>query len=83
MRPRGTGTGNYGQAMPLSGGVVLSLAEMNEIKSIKPGRVVCGPGVVLAELDHATRAHSGQELRMHPSTYHTATVGGFIAGVLG
>lgn len=80
VTPRGTGTGNYGQAMPLSGGVVLSLADMNEIKEIAPGRVVCGPGVICAELDKATRAHSGQEIRMHPSTYHTATIGGFIAG---
>ena len=80
VTPRGTGTGNYGQAMPLSGGVVLSLSEMNEIKSIEPGRVICGPGVVVSELDKATQAHSGQELRMHPSTAHTATIGGFIAG---
>jgi FAD/FMN-containing dehydrogenase len=34
VTPRGTGTGNYGQAMPLSGGLVLSLADMNEIKQI-------------------------------------------------
>ena len=80
VTPRGTGTGNYGQAMPLSGGVVLSLARMNEIKSISPGRIVCGPGVICAEIDKATRAHSGQELRMHPSTAQTATIGGFIAG---
>ena len=44
VTPRGTGTGNYGQAMPLSGGVVLSLADMNEVTSIAPGRVVSGPG---------------------------------------
>ena len=80
VTPRGTGTGNYGQAMPLSGGVVLSLAEMNEITSISQGRVVCGPGAILADIDRATRAHSGQELRLHPSTYNTASIGGFIAG---
>jgi FAD/FMN-containing dehydrogenase len=80
VTPRGTGTGNYGQAMPLSGGVVLSLAEMNDVKQISPGRVVSGPGVVLADMDRATRAHSGQELRIHPSTYNTASIGGFIAG---
>ena len=80
VTPRGTGTGNYGQAMPLMGGVVLSLAEMNEIKEIAPGRVVCGPGVICHDLDKAARAHSGQELRLHPSTAHTATIGGFIAG---
>jgi FAD/FMN-containing dehydrogenase len=78
VTPRGTGTGNYGQAMPLSGGVILSLAEMNA--AIAPGRVVCGPGAIIAEIDKATRAHSGQELRMHPSTYATASIGGFIAG---
>ncbi|MEI9409502.1 FAD-binding oxidoreductase [Mesorhizobium salmacidum] len=80
VTPRGSGTGNYGQAMPLSGGVVLNLAEMNEIKSIGPGRVVTGPGAILADIDKATRAHSGQELRLSPSTYNTASIGGFIAG---
>ncbi|MBZ9890282.1 FAD-binding oxidoreductase [Mesorhizobium sp. BR1-1-3] len=80
VTPRGSGTGNYGQAMPLSGGVVLNLAEMDEIKSIAPGRVVTGPGAILADIDKATRAHSGQELRLSPSTYNTASIGGFIAG---
>ncbi len=80
VTPRGTGTGNYGQAMPLSGGVVLNLADMNEIVAISPGRVVCRPGAILADIDRATRAHSAQELRLHPSTYNTASVGGFIAG---
>lgn len=80
VTPRGTGTGNYGQAMPLSGGVVLDLSQMNAVKSIAPGRVVTGPGAILSEIDHETRATSGQELRLHPSTYHTATLGGFIAG---
>ena len=80
VTPRGTGTGNYGQAMPLSRGVVLSLADMNRIKAIHPGRVICEPGVICSDLDKAAREHSGQELRMHPSTAHTATIGGFIAG---
>lgn len=80
VTPRGTGTGNYGQAMPLSGGVVLNLADMNEIVAISPGRVVCRPGAILADIDRATRAHSAQELRLHPSTYNTASIGGFIAG---
>ncbi len=47
VTPRGGGTGNYGQAMPLSGGVVLNLAEMNQVLSIAPGRVV-----VRARRDH-------------------------------
>ena len=80
VTPRGTGTGNYGQAMPLSGGVVLSLADMNAVKSIAPGRVVAEPGAVIAQVDKETRADSRQELRMHPSTADTATLAGFIAG---
>jgi FAD/FMN-containing dehydrogenase len=60
--------------------VVLSLAEMKTVKSIGPGRVVAQAGAVLADIDRATRAHSGQELRMSPSTYNTASIGGFVAG---
>ena len=77
---RGAGTGNYGQAMPLAGGVVLNLAELNRVKEIRPGSVVTEAGAILSEIDGACRRHSGQELRLHPSTYRTATIGGFIAG---
>jgi FAD/FMN-containing dehydrogenase len=80
VTPRGSGTGNYGQAMPLSGGVILSLADLNKVKSIGRGRVVAEAGAILAEIDKQTRAHSQQEIRLHPSTYNTASIGGFIAG---
>ncbi len=79
VTPRGSGTGNYGQAMPLSGGVVLNLAEMNQIREISRGRVRAEAGTIVADIDKATR-ETGQELRMHPSTYHTASIGGFVAG---
>jgi hypothetical protein len=77
---RGAGTGNYGQAMPMRGGVILHMKNMAAVKEIHPGRVVVEPGCLIKDLDAATRAHSGQELRMHPSTYATATIGGFIGG---
>lgn len=80
VTPRGTGTGNYGQAMPLSGGVVLDLSGMNRVGTVAPGRVVTEPGAIMAALDGVTRARSGQELRLHPSTLQTATVGGFVGG---
>ncbi len=76
---RGGGTGNYGQAMPLTGGVLLNLIEMNKVLSISTGRVVCEPGAILRDVDMATAA-SGQELRMYPSTRATASVAGFVAG---
>jgi len=77
---RGAGTGNYGQAMPLEGGCVLHLKNMAAVKEIHPGRVIVEPGCLLKDLDEATRAHSGQEIRMFSSTWATATIGGFIAG---
>ncbi len=40
VTPRGTGTGNYGQAMPLSGGIVLDLSGFNRVSAIGAGRVV-------------------------------------------
>lgn len=80
VTPRGTGTGNYGQAMPLSGGIVLDLSGFDQVKAIHHGRYVAEPGAIIAKIDEQTRAHSRQEVRLHPSTYSTASIGGFIAG---
>ena len=84
VTPRGGGTGNYGQAMPLSGGVVLDLTGLSKVIAVAPGRVVAQAGAILAAIEQATRQHSGQdfgqELRLHPSTYATASIGGFVAG---
>ncbi len=76
---RGAGTGNYGQAMPLTGGVLLNLIDMNRILTIATGRVVGEPGALIGDIDKAAAA-SGQELRMFPSTRGTATIAGFVAG---
>lgn len=76
---RGAGTGNYGQAMPLSGGVVLNLAEMNKVLDVSRGSVRAEAGAIMSAIDAAAH-ESGQELRMHPSTHRTATIGGFVAG---
>ena len=80
LTPRGGGTGNYGQAMPLSGGVVLDLTGMSKVSAVAPGRVVAQAGAILAAIEQTTKQHSGQELRLHPSTYATVSVGGFVAG---
>ena len=82
VTPRGTGTGNYGQAMPLSGGVLLDLSRFNKVLDVSTGRFISEPGAVIADIDKKAR-ESGQELRMHPSTYTTASIGGFIAGGAG
>ena len=77
---RGAGTGNYGQAVPLHGGVVLDLSRMDRIESITPeGVAICQPGVRLGVLE-AEANRTGWELRCYPSTIIKASVGGFLGG---
>jgi len=80
ITPRGAGTGNYGQAMPLSGGAMLSLMNLDRVIDIKPDRVRAEAGVILEKLDEQTIHAVGAEMRFHPSTYRMASLGGFIAG---
>ena len=76
---RGGATGNYGQCVPLEGGVVLDMALLNRIEWQKPGLVRVEAGAKLFDIDAATRPN-GFELRMHPSTKRSAQIGGFVAG---
>ncbi|MEM9948572.1 MAG: FAD-binding oxidoreductase [Cyanobacteria bacterium P01_D01_bin.36] len=76
---RGAGTGNYGQAIPLAGGVVLDMSAMKSVKWVNPGRACVQAGAKLAAIDRVTRPE-GWEIRMAPSTYRTATIGGFVGG---
>jgi FAD/FMN-containing dehydrogenase len=77
---RGGGSGNYGQAMPLQGGLVLDLARMDRVLGIGPHRVRAEAGAKLSRIDQAAQEESGQELRFHPSTLKMGTLGGFVAG---
>jgi hypothetical protein len=80
ITPRGAGTGNYGQAMPLSGGAMLNLMNLDKVISITSDRVRAEAGVIMEKLDEATIHAANSELRFHPSTYRMASLGGFIAG---
>lgn len=76
---RAGGTGNYGQAVPLQGGVLLDITALAAIEWSRPGVIRVGAGAKLNAIDAALQP-SGWELRMHPSTKRTATIGGFVAG---
>jgi FAD/FMN-containing dehydrogenase len=76
---RGGGTGNYGQCVPLQGGVVLDMTGFDTIEWHRGDVVRAAPGIHLNKLDEALRPN-GWESRMHPSTKRTASLGGFIAG---
>ena len=79
---RGGGTGNYGQCVPLVGGLVLDTTEMLRVLDIQSGRCTVQAGARLHDIELAVR-ETGQALRMWPSTWRVATVAGFIAGGFG
>jgi FAD/FMN-containing dehydrogenase len=79
LTARGGGTGNYGQAVPLAGGIILDMAALDRIEWLREGILRVGAGKKMIEIDAETRPR-GVELRMHPSTKRTATIGGFVAG---
>ena len=76
---RAGGTGNYGQMVPLEGGVLLDINGLNAIEWQRGSVVRVQAGAKMHDLDAALRP-SGYEQRMHPSTKRTATISGFIAG---
>jgi FAD/FMN-containing dehydrogenase len=79
LTARGGGTGNYGQAMPLNGGVVLDMRALDRLLWVRDGACRVQAGKRLLKLDQELEAH-GRELRLYPSTRAIATLGGFIAG---
>ena len=79
---RGGGTGNYGQCVPLAGGLVLDVTPMCRVLAVGDGRVRVQAGARMHDIELAA-AETGQALRMWPSTWHVATLGGFIAGGFG
>src|SRR5262249_46347400 len=76
---RGAGTGNYGQCVPVQGGVVLDMKGLSAIEWQKGALLRVGAGRKMVDIDVETRVR-GFELRMHPSTKRTAFIGGFAAG---
>ncbi len=78
ITPRGKGTGNYGQAIPMSGGLVLDMSKARSIVEVKDGSVVVDAGAPMIQIEQAANK-TGQQLLMFPSTVQS-TAGGFVSG---
>lgn len=78
VTPRGKGTGNYGQAIPMPGGLVLDTSRARAVVEVGDGWITAEAGAPMATLELAARQH-GQQLWMYPSTVHS-TLGGFLSG---
>jgi FAD/FMN-containing dehydrogenase len=76
---RGGGTGNYGQCVPLAGGLLLDMTAMAAPLALVDGVVEVEAGAKMIDLDLWCR-EQGWELKLWPSTKRTATIGGFVAG---
>lgn len=79
VTPRGGGTGLSGGAVPIYGGIVLSLEQMNKILEIDEDNflAVVEPGVTLAELYKAVEDR-GLYYPVYPEE-ESATIGGNVA----
>ena len=77
--PRGAGTGNYGQCVPLYGGVVIDMGRMDRILSLDAGVARVEAGARLGTIEAEARK-LGWELRCMPSTWVKSTMGGFLCG---
>lgn len=79
---RGSGTGNYGQCMPLHGGVILDLSAYNRLLRVEGGVGRAQAGIRMIDFDKQA-SPQGWELRCVPSTFRSATLGGLYGGGFG
>ena len=82
VTPKGAGTGNYGQGVPMQGGILLSTLKLDKILSLTPEAAHVQAGAKLIDVELRARA-IGAEMRFYPSTVLTSTAAGFIAGGAG
>jgi glycolate oxidase len=80
VTPRGAGTGRVGGAVPVHGGLVLSMERMARIKAIERENMVAvvEPGVITAELHRQVEAQ-GLFYPPDPNSLATCQIGGNIA----
>ena len=82
LTARGGGTGNYGQCVPLAGGVVIAFSALDRIVHKGAWTVRAEAGIRMSKLNDALNEH-GQEMRLYPSTVRLSSLGGYIGGGVG
>src|SRR5262245_34785480 len=76
---RGGGTTNFGQSIPLEGGIVVDARRLSRILEITDTTVTAEAGALQGDVDAAARA-GGRELTVLVTTYASATAAGWVAG---
>ncbi len=82
--PRGAGTGQSGGALPVRGGLVLSMDRLDRILGIDPDNMIARvePGVITGRLRDAVEA-LGLFYPPDPASIHISTIGGNVAECAG
>ena len=77
----GAGTSNFGQSIPMRGGIVIELSRLCDIgnPAAADGRITVGAGALLGRVDDEVRAH-GAELPVVTTTYAASHAAGWVAG---
>ncbi len=80
LTPRGKASSGYGGVLPVKKGIVVDFYRMKQIKEIdsKALTATVQAGVVFEKLDGALMK-KGLTLRLYPSSYPSATIGGWLA----
>lgn len=78
ITPRGKGTANYGQTLPMAGGVVLDLSRLRKIVEVGDGVLTAEAGAPMIAVEQAAN-RAGQQVLMYPSTAQSS-IGGFVSG---
>lgn len=78
--PRGAGTSGYGGSVPTEGGVVVDMRAFRKIINIDAANklVRVEANATFFQLDKALAEH-GLTLRQYPTSYHAATLAGWLA----
>jgi Fe-S oxidoreductase/FAD/FMN-containing dehydrogenase len=80
LTPRGKATSGYGGVLPVKKGVVVDFWRLNKVRDIDAAglTVTAQAGVTWERLDKALMKE-GLTLRLYPSSYPSATIGGWLA----
>ena len=78
ITPRGKGTGNYGQGIPMWGGLVLDMTRARAITEVGDGFLTAEAGTTMVMVE-TTANKAGQQVLMYPSTAQSS-LGGFLSG---
>ena len=78
--PRGAGTSGYGGSVPTEGGVVVDMRAFNKVLEIDKAALTvrCEANATFSQVDAALRKQ-GLTLRQYPTSYHAATLAGWLS----